>query len=115
MSDLTYIKKLLDIYWWNLKQKLFWIPIHWINRHLLKTYPLIEECARCRDCGRNVHDFLVPDTLWLNVTKNPDIVLCYDCFCNRADKEMRIKWRMDFRKIFWSNGENQLFVEAKKR
>ena len=51
---LKYIKKCLHIYAWNMLQ--------WVNKRILKTYPLIEDCARCYDCGRNVHDFGVPDT-----------------------------------------------------
>ena len=98
-----YIKKMFGIYSWNI--------LKWINRKVLRTYPLIEECARCRDCGRNVHDFIVPNELWNEViTGSPTIYLkdgitpskegasgvwCYDCFCNRADERLRVKWRMD--------------------
>ena len=80
-----YLKKCLRIYVWNILQ--------WVNRHVLKTYPLIEDCARCRDCGRNVHDFHVPDDLWLAVIGSPNGVWCYDCFADRADEKLRIKWR----------------------
>jgi len=83
---IEYIKKLIRIYIWNVTQ--------WLNRHLLKTYELIEDCARCRDCGRNVHDYLVPDDLWLKVIGTTDGVWCYDCFCNRIDKKLGVKWRM---------------------
>jgi hypothetical protein len=114
MTELSYLKKMLNVYWWNFKKKVFWNTIRWINRHLLKTYPLIEDCARCRDCGRNVHDFIVPDELWMSVIGSEDGVWCYDCFCNRADEKLRIKWRMNFRTISWSNGEKTLFVEAKE-
>ena len=82
-----YVGKCLKIYAWNLLQ--------WVNRQILYTYPLIEDCARCRDCGRNVHDFHVPDELWLEVIGSLDGVWCYDCFCNRADKRLGMKWRMD--------------------
>lgn len=82
--------------------------LHWFNRHLLKTYPLIKDCARCQDCGRNVHDFLVPNKIWERVYGSKRGILCYDCFCNRADEKFRIKWRMQ---IFeWTNlktGEKQ--------
>lgn len=71
-----YLKKCFRIYVFNILQ--------WINRHILKTYPPIEGCARCADCGRNVHDFHVPDTLWDDIV-GQDVVLCYDCFCNRGD------------------------------
>jgi len=92
-DELLYLRKLLRIYWWNI--------IRWLNRHLLKTYPLIEDCARCMDCGRNVHDFIVPDDLWLKVVGSPRGVLCYDCFCNRADEKLGVKWRMEI--IEWTN------------
>ena len=84
---MRYLSKCLRIYLWNLLQ--------YINRHLLKTYPLIEECARCRDCGRNVHDYHVPDHIWLNVIEGPGGVWCYDCFANRADEKLGLKWRMN--------------------
>lgn len=98
-----YIRKMFRVYSWNLLQ--------WINRKVLKTYPLIEECGRCRDCGRNVHDFHVPNALWNEViTGSPIIYLsdgvtpsregaggvwCYDCFANRADERLGMKWRME--------------------
>lgn len=65
-----------------------------LNKYLLKTYPLISDCSRCEDCGRNVHDFIVPDWLWNVVYGNESGMLCYDCFCNRADEIFRFKWRM---------------------
>lgn len=65
-----------------------------INYHLLKTYPLIWDCGRCEDCGRNVHDFIAPDWLWKVVYGNEGGILCYDCFCNRADDKLKVKWRM---------------------
>jgi len=80
-----YTKKSLRIYLFNL--------FRFLNQHLLKTYPLIEDCARCEDCGRNIHDFHVPDEVWLNVYGSDSGVLCYDCFCDRADKKLKIKWR----------------------
>ncbi len=78
---------MFKIYSWNIFQ--------WINRRVLKTYPLLEGFSRCEDCGRNVHDFLVPDELWNKVIGSPDGVWCYDCFCNRSDEKLRVKWRMD--------------------
>lgn len=63
------------------------------NRYLFKTYPLIEDCGRCEDCGRNVHDFRMPDKLWEVVYGNDGGLLCYDCFCNRADEIFHFKWR----------------------
>lgn len=74
-----------------------WSVLRFLNRYLLKTYPLIEDCARCRECGRNVHDFSVPDWLWIRIWGNRGGILCYDCFCNRADEIFRFKWRMTLR------------------
>lgn len=82
-----YLMKCLRIYSWNLLQ--------WINRRLLLTYPLIEDCARCQDCGRNVHDFGVPDELWLQVIGSTDGIWCYDCFADRADAKLGTKWRVN--------------------
>ena len=84
---MEYLRKFVRIYFWNI--------LRWLNRHLLKTYSLIEDCARCVDCGRNVHDFHVPDELWLKIIGSPRGVLCYDCFCNRADEKLRVKYRME--------------------
>ena len=81
-----YTKKMLRIYYWN-----FW---QWLNRKFLVTYPLIEDCARCKQCGRNVHDFHVPDELWEKVI-GKDVVYCYDCFSDRADKKLGMKWRIN--------------------
>lgn len=82
----SYFLKIGRIYVWNTTQ--------FINRHLLKTYPLIEDCARCRDCGRNVHDFRVPDKLWQEVIGSHGGVWCYDCFSNRADEKLGFGWRL---------------------
>ena len=68
-----------------------------LNRYLFRTYPLIEDCGRCEDCGRNVHDFRVPDDLWKEVYGDESGILCYDCFCNRGDEKFRFKWRMGLR------------------
>jgi len=92
---LKYTKKSLKIYWWHLKNMDFHI-LNWLNKKLLKTYPLIEDCARCRDCGRNVHDFIVPDKIWnIVIGRDGGGVWCYDCFCNRADEKLGLKWRME--------------------
>lgn len=84
-----YIDKSLGIYLFNI--------FSYINIHILKTYPLIQSCARCRDCGRNVHDFSVPDKVWIKVIGHKEGVWCYDCFCNRADKKLGYKWRKNFK------------------
>jgi len=91
---LRYIKKCFHMYIWNVLQ--------WVNKKILKTYSLIEDCARCWDCGRNVHDFNVPDELW-EETINKEIVLCYDCFCDRADRKIGTKWRFKLTEKWSSN------------
>ncbi len=83
---IEYINKCLHIYIWNILQ--------WINSHVLFTYPLIQDCARCRDCGRNVHDYQIPDKIWLEVIGSENGVWCYDCFCNKADEKFGFKWRL---------------------
>ena len=89
--SLHYLKRCLGMYWHIFS----WRILGFVNRYLLKTYPLIEDCSRCEDCGRNVHDFLVPNSLWNEVMGGPRGVFCYDCFCNRADEKFRQKWRME--------------------
>jgi len=82
LSDVwRYSRKMLFIYSWKVWQ--------WLNHHFLKTYRLIEDCARCDDCGRNVHDFSASDELWAKVTghENGGGILCYDCFCDKADRK----------------------------
>jgi hypothetical protein len=64
----------------------------WINRHVLLTYPSNNDCARCNDCGRTVHDFQVPNSVWLRVIGSSRGVYCYDCFVERAREK----------KCFWS-------------
>lgn len=46
-----------------------------------------EDCALCRDCGRVVHDYYIPDEIWNDVIGSPWGVWCYDCFCERASKK----------------------------
>lgn len=58
----------------------------WFCTQFFYTYLMIEECTRCEDCGRNVHDFHVSDNLWNKVSKENQ-VLCYDCFCDRCDRK----------------------------
>jgi len=43
----------------------------------------MQGCAKCRDCGRTVHDFIAPDDLWLEAWGSLSGILCYDCFCER--------------------------------
>jgi hypothetical protein len=96
MNFKSYNQKMLHIYKSKISDiwRIFTFKL-WkrINRIFLKTYPLIEDCARCEDCGRNVHDFKVPDDVWIKVYGNKSGILCYDCFCDKADKKMEVKWR----------------------
>ncbi len=82
---LKYIEKCFHIYVWNILQ--------WINKHILYTYLLIEDCSRCEDCGRNVHDYDIPDEIWLKVIGSENGTYCYDCFVNRADEKFGTKER----------------------
>ena len=66
--------------------KIFLIYVRRINMRFLPTYKLIEDCGRCRDCGRNVHDYQVSDELWLKVTGREEGIWCWDCFCDRANR-----------------------------
>jgi hypothetical protein len=40
----------------------------------------------CKDCGRDVTDFIVPDDVWVKIepTIKRGRVLCYDCFCEHC-------------------------------
>jgi hypothetical protein len=85
---MSYDTKMIIVYFKVLKEKvrlLKWNIWQRINRRFLKTYSLIEDHTRCDDCGRNVHDFHVPDEVWIKVYGNETGTLCYDCFCNRSD------------------------------
>lgn len=57
-----------------------------------QMYPLISDCAKCRDCRRPVHDYYVPDELWAIVV-GEEIVLCWDCFADRANR--KDIWHLD--------------------
>jgi hypothetical protein len=96
MSFKTYNQKMIFIYknkindWWRIITFNIWQKI---NRKFLKTYQLIEECGRCEDCGRNAHDFHVPNEIWNKIYGDRSGTLCYDCFCNRADELFGLGWR----------------------
>lgn len=40
----------------------------------------------CKECGRDVHDFSVPDDIWklIDKTIKHGHILCYDCFCEKC-------------------------------
>lgn len=52
----------------------------WLQAHttLMDSY--------CKECGRNVHDFVAPDEVWEKVEPliKHGTVLCYDCFCEKC-------------------------------
>jgi len=54
--------------------------------------------AYCRNCGRRVHDYFVPDEIWKEVTgiKDGSGIYCYDCFCKMADKK-GLRYRFKFK------------------
>jgi hypothetical protein len=39
--------------------------------------------------------------LWKEVVGSSDGVWCYDCFCNRADEKLRVKWRMELKEKWY--------------
>ena len=95
---LTYNQKMIQIYKIKFREITFkfW---HRINNILLKTYRPKYNFTRCDDCGRDVHDFYIDSSIWLQVCKQEE-TLCYDCFCARSDI-----CGIDFRGILVSNKE----------
>lgn len=76
--SLHYTKKSLGIYWFHF--------LAWINSVLFITYEDNADCARCRDCGRTVHDWHTDDKTFAAVIGTTTGVWCWDCFCSRARK-----------------------------
>ena len=95
MSEWKYPIRDLALYTRKYMHIYFFTVLKWLNHRLLKTYSLIEDCARCEDCGRNVHDFIVPDKVWHKVYGSDGGILCYDCFADRCDRKFGVKWRMN--------------------
>ena len=62
------------------------------NKHLL-TYRPERDFIRCRRCGRDIHDFTVPDEIW-NAVAKPTDCFCYDCFCDLYENRTGHAWRM---------------------
>lgn len=50
-------------------------------------YPRMANYAKCHDCKDPVHGFHVTDKLWEYVVGGEEIVLCWDCFAERADQK----------------------------
>lgn len=66
----------------------------------------------CKVCGREVHDFSVPDIVWENI--DPHIkrghTLCYDCFCDLCyEIGLPTSWR-----VVPQNGEDTMFIAKKE-
>lgn len=73
-----YTRKTFGIYWCRF--------LMWLNAKFLLTYKDNADCARCRDCGRTVHDWHTGDQLFAAVVGGVDGVWCWDCFAARARK-----------------------------
>lgn len=68
---------------YGLKQKNLYFTLSPLLFYTYENY----DCGRCRDCGRNVHDFHVEDDLWEKVIGQKNGVWCYDCFVDKARKK----------------------------
>lgn len=91
------LKENFRILRFNLWQKL--------NNHYLQTYKPNDSFTRCDECGRDVHDFQVPDELWYAIEGNEAGTLCYDCFCDKTEKKLGKSWRMNL-DYKWKNNSN---------
>lgn len=62
----------------------YWLRVR--VKLLLRRHALLD--SFCKHCGRQVHDFVVPDSVWLQVARRIRVgnVLCYDCFCEACVK-----------------------------
>ena len=81
-----YSVEMIRIYLFN-----FWHKFN--NKHLL-TYRPDDNFIRCRRCGRDIHDFIIPNEIWNQVAK-PNDCFCYDCFCDLYEKKTGQIWRMN--------------------
>ncbi len=56
-----------------------WLRVRW-KLWLRKRRPIP---SFCKHCGRDVHDFHVPDDVWKVIEPyiRDGYTLCYDCFC----------------------------------
>jgi hypothetical protein len=91
---MKYSIKIIKIYINKIKEKmrlLIWNFWQKLNEKHLYTYDLIKDRTRCELCGRNVHDYAVPNEIWNKLCKK-ESVYCYDCFCDLSDKK-KINWR----------------------
>ena len=64
-------------------------------KNILKQVMCVD--SFCKQCGRDVHDFIAPDCVWNQVSprKDGDGVLCYDCFCEKAmNKGLPCVWEL---------------------
>ena len=73
------------------------------SRYLFKTLRRNIFCyptnSFCKNCGRDIHDFIVSDEIWENVEpyiSNYGHTLCYDCFCEICPKiGLSPVWRLE--------------------
>lgn len=63
-------------------------PVPYI-KHFLMIFYWNSVAGYCRSCGRQIHDYVVPNQIWKDVTgwKNGEGLLCYRCFCKLSDKK----------------------------
>ncbi len=64
-----------------------------VLKELYKWLKLGNIFSYCQKCGRRVHDFKIPNKIWMKVTEDKTKIYCYDCFCEIADKKI-IKFRL---------------------
>lgn len=68
----------------------------------------------CKKCGKDVHDFIVPDDIWDEINRHIKYghVLCYNCFCEKCGElGLPSVWQLELSeeeklKIFQKNMEN---------
>lgn len=60
----------------------YWLRVSW--KLFLRRFRSIN--SFCKECGRDVHDFVVSDEIWNKVEPHIDrgYILCYDCFCEKC-------------------------------
>ena len=71
--------KTIRVYWKLLKRRFLLIP------------------SFCKHCGRDVHDFSVPDKVWqlVDLRIRHGHTLCYDCFCEVCQQiGLPVIWRL---------------------
>lgn len=54
-------------------------------KNIIKKFFLIP--SYCKDCGIDIHDFVVDNTLWNEIMDQNQQTVCYNCFCKRGNKK----------------------------